>query len=79
MTCRRAVSRLLPMSLEATMSSSNHTREPQDAPSSTPLNQEPGTAAPRDRESPPEYADERANEEAGNTGPEETPGFGQGA
>ena len=61
------------------MSSHDHSREPEQSPSSPPLNQEPGTAAPRDPESPQGYADERSNEEAGNTGPDETPGFGQGA
>jgi hypothetical protein len=60
------------------MSNSDHTPERND-PAAMPLNQEPGTAAPRDGESPHGYAHERANEEAGNTGPDETPGFGQGA
>ena len=45
-----------------------------------PLNQEPGTAAPAAADTdagPP--ADPKAREERGNRGPEEMPGFGQGA
>jgi len=45
-----------------------------------PLNQEPGTAAPRDNAAPdPGQGRERANEEIGNQGPDEMPGYGQGA
>ncbi len=61
------------------MDTRNHTHPPEDAPSSTPLNQEPGTAAPRDPSPAHDHARERTNEEAGNRGPDEMPGYGQGA
>jgi hypothetical protein len=61
------------------MDSRNHTRPQEDTPSATPLNQEPGSAAPRHPPSDPDYTDERSNEDAGNKGPGEMPGYGQGA
>jgi hypothetical protein len=39
-----------------------------------PLNQEPGTAVPQI-----EFEIEKGKEERGNKGPEDMPGFGQGA
>ena len=59
---------------------SQSTPQPADERDS-PLNQEPGTAAPQPHggtgrsQSP----DSKAREERGNEGPEEMPGFGQGA
>jgi hypothetical protein len=61
------------------MSTRNDDGRPTDE-AAAPLNQEPGTAAPRDKAAPnPSQDRERANEEFGNTGPDEMPGFGQGA
>jgi hypothetical protein len=61
------------------MGTHDHTAGPAEERSPAPLNQEPGTAAPRGRESAAGYEDERSNEDTGNKGPDEMPGFGQGA
>jgi hypothetical protein len=44
-----------------------------------PLNQEPGSAAPQTGADAEQPADPKARQERGNEGPEEMPGFGQGA
>jgi hypothetical protein len=62
------------------MMSTRDERPRRDDESAGPMNQEPGTAAPQDKApAHPSQERERANEEFGNEGPEEMPGFGQGA
>ena len=59
---------------------SQSTPDPADERNSR-LNQEPGTAAPQPHggTAPSQSPDSKAREERGNEGPEEMPGFGQGA
>ena len=61
------------------MGTHHHMASTANEPSPAPLNQEPGTAAPREGEPDERYEDERSNEDVGNKGPDEIPGFGQGA
>jgi hypothetical protein len=58
-------------------SSRDEASEPDREP---PLNQEPGTAAPQtEADDAGDQADPKSRQERGNEGPEEMPGFGQGA
>lgn len=62
------------------MSTQSSREEASDLRPEPPLNQEPGTAAPQtEADDAGEPSDPKARQERGNEGPEEMPGFGQGA